>query len=151
MGTITYAQMCDALASTLGAATGLARTQSYNELTEDYPDLPLLQVYPSGNEVDALSTTADRRTFRAGSRLNQVRLVADVICRTRSHLAEDVAKQLEMWEAIEAVLYTQNTKPYFGDAGIKGFHWASEMVYLGRGDTQIGYAAVRFTITLQVF
>jgi len=152
VATITVEQICDAIAATLGAAAGINRTQSFDEVTEDYPnaDLPMLQVYPQGNEVDARSES-DRHTFRAGSRINIMRFVADVVCRQRSHIGLDIAKQVEMWEAVETVLYAQTTKPYFALAGIKGFHWTTDLVWLQKGDPAIHYAAVRFTVTIEVF
>ena len=42
---ITLAQICNAVETTLGAATGLTYTQSYNELKEGMNDTPTLQVY----------------------------------------------------------------------------------------------------------
>jgi hypothetical protein len=152
MGNITYAQICNAVEDTLDAATGLAKSQTFSELSESYEDLPLLRVYPQSGEVDSRGSS-DRTTFRAGVRVTECLLHADVICRQRSHIDLDMSKTVEMVEAVEAVLITQQAKPYFGLTGIKGFHWRWEIVDfpLGAGESAVHYLGARFSITLEVF
>lgn len=74
---------------------------------------------------------------------------ADVICRQRSHIDEDMQKTVEMVEAVEAKLIAVQTKPYFGLVGIKAFHWRWEILDFPLGD--VHYLGARFYITVVVF
>ena len=87
---ITIAQICDAIESTLGAAVTVARSESYDELTEGIHDLPMLQVYPEGGNQDAGGNT-DRASFQAGSRQTSVMIHVDYYARPRRDLAVVVA------------------------------------------------------------
>ena len=145
---ITLAQICDAVKTTLGAATGIAKSQSYSELTEGIEDLPLLQVYPQAGETD-IAGSGDRTTFRAGVRQAEVLIHCDVLCRQRSHIDEDMAKTVEMVEAVQVVLEAQDVKPYFGLAGIKGYHWRWERVIFPYAGVE--YFGARFFLTVRVF
>jgi hypothetical protein len=49
---ITYAQINDAIEDKLGAAMGLARSQTYDELTDGMTDTPTLQVYWQRDDTD---------------------------------------------------------------------------------------------------
>jgi hypothetical protein len=56
--TLTLAEMCDAIESELSAATGIVRSESYDELTEGIHEDLLLQVWPhSGSPVSTNSGT----------------------------------------------------------------------------------------------
>lgn len=147
---ITIAQMCDAVALTLGAAVGMARAQSYDELTEDYPDLPLLQVYPESGSVD-ITGTSDRTTFRGGTRTGEYAITCDLIARQRAHLGEDMAVTTDLVDAVTTVLEAQNVKPYFGLVGIKGFRWSWQRTLFQRGDPNVAYVGARFAVVLVTF
>lgn len=153
MATPTLEQVCDGIAATLGAATGIVRTQSFDELTETYQDLPLLQVYPSEGETDAFSGANDRTAFGAGARVSEWTIRADVICRQRSHLDEDMAKCVTMQAAVEAKLLEQRGKPLFGVPRIQGFRWRWEIVALQQGgeSSTMWYMAVRFHVAVRLF
>ena len=149
---ITLAQICDAIESTLGGATGLERSESYDELTEGaHPgDLPLLQVYPNDGTTDPSGNT-DRTTFRGGVRQTALTIHADVYARQRSHIGEDMKAVVNSMDAIINVLEAQNVKPYFGLVGIKAFAWRWERVTFIYGDPQLPYAGVRFYLSIRTF
>lgn len=148
---ISITQMCDHVKETLGLAEGIMRAQSIGDLTEDYPDLPLMQVYWENSETDVMGGTADRSTFRGGVRVNETQVTVDVPCRQRSHIDEDITAVTEIADAIIDILDAQNVKPYFGLAGIQGFRWRCERVNFSRGDPNIIYPGLKFTIWLRVF
>ena len=145
---ITIAQMADALTTTLGAAATVARAESYDELTEGIHDYPMLQVYWQGTAND-VSGNDDRTTYRGGVRQKEYTFYCDYYARPRSELAEDNAAVTNGADALEAVLEVQNTKPYFGLAGIKAFRWTGERVAFDYGGTL--YAGCRYVLTLRVF
>src|SRR3972149_4798048 len=127
MANSTYAQICNAVEATLDGAAGLGKSQTFSALSEGFEDLPLLRVYPQSGEVDRRSDT-DRTSFRAGVRVTEHLLHADVICRQRSHIDEDMQKTVEMVEGVRGGMITVQTKPYFGLAGIQAFHWRWEIL-----------------------
>jgi len=151
---ISLAQICDAIETMLGAAVGMATSQSYDELKEGVigRDCPLLQVYPASGSCDVSSTSTERTTFQAGVRQKEFEIRADLYASRRSHLRQDMKAVTEMIEAIINVLETQNIKPYFGVGGtdIKAFRWRWERaVFKYEEDNQ--YMGARFSIVCRVF
>lgn len=151
MPTLTLAAICDGITTTLAAAPGIVRAQSFDELTEDYPDLPLLQVYWEGLDTDARADNDDRSSFGAGVRVTEVEIRCDVPCRQRSHLDEDMAEVVAIADALCTTLETQDRKAYFGVAGIKGFRWSMRRVNFERGDPLVVYPGLRLTLFVRVF
>ena len=153
MGSITILEIADAIEATLGAATGIVKSQSQDELTEGIQDTPLLQVYWAGFEKSAGSNT-DRRTFGTPQtppiRQTLHTFRADVLARQRSHVDLDMAKVAETSEAVDAVLEEQNVFPYFGRSEIKAFRYTCEFVMFQSSD-QVLYAGERFTIEITLF
>lgn len=147
---ITIAQICDAIEETLGAATGITRSESYDELTEGIHDLPMLQVYPENGNQDAFTST-DRTTFRGGVRQTSLMIHADLYAQQRAHIGEDMKKLVDSIDAITDVFEAQDTKPYFGLDGIKAFRWRWERVTFVYGDPQSNYVGARFFIEVRVF
>jgi hypothetical protein len=150
MATTTTAQICDAIESTLGAAAGVSRSESYDELSDGVTETPTLQVYWESTEED-ISGSTDRTSFRAGMRQDEHLFHGDLYVRQRSHIGEDMQKLVEMKDAIDAVLVAQTDKPYFGLAGIQAFHWRAERVTFVYGDPQIPYVGIRYYITIRTF
>lgn len=150
MGTITLAQVCDAIESTLGAAAGMETTQSYDELTEGIgsADTPLLQVFPDSGDCDPSGNT-DRTTFQGGKRQKHIMIHADVFARQRSHLAEDMEVSVDMIDALIDVLEQQDTKPYFDRVGIQAFSWRWERVMFSHAG--VDFAGVRFYIAVWIY
>jgi len=147
---ITLAQICNAVATTFGAATGLTYTQSYNQLKEGVNDTPTLQVYweniggdPSGN--------ADRTTFKGIVRQADVQIYCDLYAAQRSEVGENMAVLLPLVDAMIDVIEQQDTKAYFGLVGLKGFHWTAQRVVFQYTDTLRLYYGARFILTFKVF
>jgi len=150
---ITLAQICDAIETTLGAATTLTATdgthsQSYDELEEGIGDVPMLQVYPQSGSQDAAGRT-DRTTFGGGNRQTEFVIHADYYARERSHIGEDMALLVNGIDAMQNVFEGQDKKPYFDLAGIQAFRWTWERVQFAYGGTS--YMGARFMITVRVF
>ncbi len=146
----TEAEIIDAIANTLSAATGLTYPQSYNELKDGMQDMPTLQVYWDDTGQD-LTGNVDRSSFGAGVRQSAVTIIADLYARQRAHLDEDMAALMPLVTAIRVVLEEQKTKPYFGLDAIKGFQWTARRVIFEYGDAAVKYMGARFTITVRVF
>jgi len=145
---ITLAQICDAIATTLDNATTEPRRESYDELTEGVQDLPTLQVYPESGYQSAASGT-DRFTMRGGIRQTEFIIHADYYARQRSQIDEDMKELVNGIDAITDVLEGQDEKPYFGLTGIQAFSWRWDRVTFIYGDVQ--YMGARFAITVRVF
>ena len=136
------ADICDGIKDTLSDATGLAAAQSYDELTEQVGDSPLLQVYPTSGEVDVGGT--DRTTFGAGLRTRHYVIYADVLVRQRAHIGEDMSLLVDLVEAIEDELEKQKTGTLFGVDEIKAIHWSWTRATIDYGG--VDYMGARFTI-----
>jgi hypothetical protein len=151
MARITVEAICDGIEATLGAATGIRRSQSYDELTEGIADLPLLQVYPEA-WGPARTGSAHAITGRGGVRNWQGVFHADYYARTRSSIGEDMAVLVPGIDAIEAVLEAQQAKPLFGVAEIESFNWeASRVVFRYGTETYQQYIGARYVITVRVY
>jgi hypothetical protein len=157
---ITIAQIIDAVESTLSAATGIVRGQSYNELTEsvDDADTPLLQVYPEANSPQAIGGTtvpADRSSFGGGTdkpvRVKNYTIHVDLYAQQRKEIGEDMAALVDGIDAIEDVLENQDQKNYFGLDGIKSFSWSWTRVTFVYGDPQLSYVGARFLLMIAVY
>lgn len=151
MGTLTIAEMCDGVKTTicdpLVTAGSLKLAESFDELSEDYQDTPMAQVYANAGTTDAFSAN-DRTTFRAGIRTNETEIVVDLPACQRGHAAEDMAAVLNLAEAVDAQLVSVKTRPYFGLVGVKAFRWRWTRVVFARGASE--YPGVRFQIWLIV-
>jgi hypothetical protein len=147
---ITIGQICDAIESTLGAATGITRSESYDELTDGIHDLPMLQVYPNSGNQDAFTRT-DRSTFRGGVRQTDIMIHADLYAQQRAHIGEDMKKLVDVIDAVTNVFEAQDVKPYFGLDGIGAFRWRWERVTFAYGDPQLTYVGARFYIEVRIF
>lgn len=143
-GTVTIAQITDAIETKLGAATGMVRSESYDELSEGIPpgDMPLLQVYFE-------SIDFDWKTFQGAIQELPILLHADVFCRQRSNIAEDIAKVVDMADAVVNVLQAEKHPPFFGQHGIRDMKWRADRVTFDYAGAL--YAGIRFYITCWVF
>ena len=144
----TYAEMCDAIESTLGAAASLVVSQSYNELTEGIIDVPMLQVYWESATQDPSGGSA-QSSFRGAIRQTHVVIRVDLYATQRSDMAEDMSKVVTVTEELITILEAQDSRPYFGLDGIKAFSWLAVRANFTYGDPQTIYAGTRFDITLR--
>ena len=147
---ITLHQIVDAVEATLSAAGGLVRSQTFDALTEGIgsADLPLLQVYPESLEFVDPSGSSDRMTFGGAVRQEVYVIHADVYCRQRSHIGEDMAALVKMIDAITDVLEAQDCPP-FGLAGIKSWQWSWSRVQFEYAGAQ--FVGARFVLHLRIY
>lgn len=150
MTTITLATVIDAIATVLGAATTVERTESYNELTEGIHDFPMLQVYWESVVQDPESGT-ERTTFGGGVRQTDHTIHADYYARQRSNIGEDMAALVNGIEAITNRLESQGAAPPFFGVDVKAFRWRGDRVTFNYGDPQIMYVGARFILTVRLF
>lgn len=151
---VTYTEIAAAIATTLGEIDDLARVQHGDDLTEDYPDLPMAQVYPQSSSTDeGAGGNNDRNTFRGVGRVTEALFRADIPCRQRSHVAEDMTAVMAVAEAVQTKLEEQRTRPIFGLEGIKGFRWSWERQTIRRGadPAPVFYAGLIVSIWVRVF
>jgi hypothetical protein len=151
---ITIAQICTAIAGALRDVPEIVRVQDAAQvsiedgMSEAIADLPTAQVYWQTSETSA-GFDSDRATFTAGVRVTQMLFHIDVYVRQRAQLNEDAAETLRIAEVVQTALEAQRTKPLFGLAGVQAFRWSAERVVFEYG--QVGYAGVRFAVTVWVF
>jgi hypothetical protein len=160
MAKVTVGEICDAVATTLSATTGLARTQSYNQLTEGMNTLPTLQVYPETWEVSAGSETdriafVDAATGVPGHRFTEMVLHLDLYVRQRSQLAEDWGEAVDLASELHDKLDEEGSCPLFSQVGIRTMHWTATRVVFEYGSDARGqplrYAGFRFELTVRIF
>ena len=147
---ITLAQICNAVETTLAAATGLTYTQSYNELEEGMNDTPTLQVYWNSSTQDPGGTN-DRTTFNAVVRQTDIVIYCDLYAATRNEIGQNMASLLPLVDAIQNELEKQDTRPIFGLTGLKGFHWSARRTTFQYTDPLRLYVGARFILTFKVF
>ena len=145
---ITYAQICDAVKTTLAPA--ITYVQSYNELTEGMADTPRLQVYPQSGSSNPPQQT-DRTTFQAVVRQQEITVYADLYASPRNEIGEDMAILLPLLDAVVTELEKQDTKPYFGLTGLKGWNWRWDRATFQYNDPLQLYVGARFIFTFRVF
>ena len=145
MTVITFASLCKAVATALEATEGVAQVQAYDALTESISDTPTLQVYFKDAVTD--DTGIHQSTFRAGVRITKLEITIDCYARQRSHIAEDMAAQIDLIDAVDAVLAQQVTAPFFG--GAKALHWNWKKAVLISADAE--YTGAECTLTLWIF
>lgn len=147
MTVITYASLCKAVATTLKDAHIAEQVQAYDELTEAIADTPTLQVYLKEDAAETDDTGIHQSTFQAGVRIARLTVIIDCYARQRSHLAQDMAAQMDIIDAVDAVLCQQVAAPFFG--GAKALHWTWKRLVLENAETH--YAGAECTLTLWIF
>jgi hypothetical protein len=147
---VTLAEICDGIETTLGAASGISSSKSYDELTEGIPamDCPRLQVHPARGGCDSPGK-ADRTTFQAGVQQTLVVVYADLYARLRSQLDEDMKATVDETDALIDVLQAQERPPFFGVAGIKAFRWEWKRATFSYAEER--YMGARFTLNIRIF
>ena len=145
---ITLTQICQAIETTLAPA--VTYTQTASEIKDGLNDQPLLMVYPQ-NGTSSPPQNTDRTTFRAYVRQQEIAIYADLYATPRSEVGEDFAILLPLIDAIIDEIEKQDTKPYFGLTGIKGFRWDWTRVTFQYNDLMQQYAGARFIFWLRVF
>lgn len=154
MGTVSLAQVNDAIASTVSAATSapnkLGITQSYNELSEGIPETPTVQVYPKHGDDHVDGQQVNRGTFgSAPLRARVWTFHIDVMAEQRGIIAQNMGEVVRMASLIEDVLDQQSSKPLFGLDGIQDFKFYWDYVTVVYGGNQ--YAGLRFVLGVWVY
>ena len=147
---VTLGQILNAIEATLATATTVNRSESYDELTEGIHDFPMLQVYPEAGTQDPGGGT-DRTTFRGGVRQTEFTIHVDYYARQRSHIGEDMSALVDGIDALQNVFEAQDTKSYFGLAGIRAFKWSWSRAVFTYGDPNVSYMGARFVLTIRIF
>jgi len=147
---VTIAAICDGIANTLSATTGIASTKSYDEITEGIPgsECPRLQVYPDALEQGA-GVATERMTFSAGVQPMRLTVFVDVFARVRSHIHLDLEAMVATLDNIIDTLQEQERPPFFNVPGIKSFTWSWRRATLRYGDNR--YLGGRFTLIINFF
>jgi hypothetical protein len=140
----TLDEVLDGIEGVLGTATGLKQHQTYDQLTEGIPETPLLQVYPHSLEPDQLETYTKFR-------VEKLVVYADLYARLRSNLRDDMAKVVEMGQAMLVVIRTEDeAHSNFGVTGVHAWNWSMERVLFEYGDPSVKYAGLRFTFNVWI-
>lgn len=148
MTIITYSDISKSVASALTLATGVKRVEAHDEMSENVPVTPMLQVYPESGETDTVGEN-DRAVFNAAIRRSQTVIHVDGFARQRSYLGADIAAAVALVDAVDAVLIAQKATPFFGLADIQGFRWNWQRQ--NWKVNEIDYAGVKFIITLWIY
>jgi len=153
MATYTIADLCDAIKDTLGVASSLARSQSYDELTEGMQDYPTLQVYPEANTTTDWTGETDRITLSGKHSIKEYMIHCDLLARPRSQIDEDMAQLVTTIDELENILDNQKYRVsgvgdgLFGRRYITSFQWSwHRAMFLYAG---VEYMGARFVLTVR--
>ena len=152
MSSISIQAICDAVADTIGSATGIKRVEHYDELGEGLmeADLPLLQVYFDNFRISPPGDT-DRHTFGRGVAIQRTNLFCDVFCARRHMNWEDVEVATRIASnVVDRLEELYHTAPYFGLEGIKAWSIPSAQratIVYGQAE----YVVVRFTVEVVTY
>lgn len=119
---VTCAAICDAIVAHLEDAPGIARGQSYDELTEGMNTTPTIQCYLQA------SNTPYQFTFRQGVRLTEALFHLEAVAAQRSDLKADMKVLMQTIDAIQTELEKEREGPVFGVAGTQWVNWHGERV-----------------------
>lgn len=145
---VTIDQIVDAVATFLTAVTALKVVETYDAMSEDFPQYPMAQVYLTDLDTDSF-TENDRTTFGAVGRVTQVTVKVDVPCNVRSHLRDDMKATLDTLDAVQTKLETIARQPYFNLAGIKAVRWRMALARFERGSSQ--YVGFEVFVTVRIW
>lgn len=151
MGTVTLAEINQAIHDKMALATGLSAdlVQDHDELTDGISDTPTLQVYWHRSNTDPRGN-AGQSTFGAGVRQKVYTFYADLLAKQRMAIGEDMAALLPLVDAIHDVLEAETGPSYFGLSTVKSIQgWTAEQVMFDYAD--VPYIGTRFVIPVRVF
>jgi hypothetical protein len=143
LSTQTLIAICDAVESFLGDATGIARSQSYDELTEGMNTTPTLAVYPQSG------STIYQRTFRQGVRVTHATIHVDVIAKQRGDLKTDMGVLVPLIDAVQTEIEKEREGYLFDLDNVQWGDWRWERVVFVMAGVE--YIGVRFFLDLTIF
>jgi hypothetical protein len=154
--TVTVAQICTAIDTTLGAALvasgDLTESQNFSELTEGMNDEKVLQIYPEEEAPVSVGSGTQKITFGSTPFIDEEIVIhADYYGRQRSHIGEDMATLVSGIDAIRANLKTQNCPNPFSLTGIANFQWSWNRVVFEYGGPELKYIGARFRLVFRTF
>lgn len=154
--TVTVAQMCDAIDTTLGevlvTAGDLIKSLSYDELEEGMNDPNTLQVYPEEQSPVSVGSETQKLTFGGTPYIDEEIIIhADYYARQRSNIGEDMGGLVAGIDAIVTNLKTQNCPNPFDLIGIATFQWSWRRVVFDYGEPELKYVGARFRLVLRTF
>jgi len=152
MAVYTIADLILAIATTLGAAPSLTRTQyagvtaAISRLTEGAEDIPLLQVYPEANTTTDWTGQTDRISLNGKHSIKEYTIHADLLARQRSQMDEDMAQLVTSIDEFEAILDTQ-AYPLFGRIYVTSYQWSWHRVVFRYAN--VDYMGARFVLVIR--
>lgn len=157
MATVTHLAICDGIRTTLGAAAGIKRIQSVDEITESIPegDMPLLMTYVQSWGADTGGDT-QKSSFGSSPLIQSSPVyVADVYIPSKGSIAESFGVLVTIADQCDLLIEAQVGITLFGvldsasNAAIKSFSWSGERVTLEYAD--VNYPGIRYTFTMSIF
>jgi len=152
MAVYTIADLILAIATTLGAAPSLVRTQyagttvAVSRMTEGMDDVPLLQIYPEANTTTDWTGETDRISLSGKHSIKEYTIHADLFARQRSQIDEDMAQLVTSIDELENILDTQ-VYPLFGRDYVTSFQWSWHRVVFGYAG--MDYVGARFVLVVR--
>jgi len=159
MAVYTIADLILAIATTLGAAPSLTRTQyagvtaAVSRMTEGVADVPLLQVYPEANTTTDWTGGTDRASLSGKHSIKEYMIHADLLARQRSQIDEDMAQLVTSIDEFENILDNQKYQNVAGGAGLFGrlyitsFQWSWHRVVFEYATVK--YVGARFPLVIR--
>lgn len=131
---VNFSTICNAIVAHLEDAPGVARGQSYDELTEGMNTTPTIQCYLQSH------STPFQYTFRQGSRITKALFYLEAVAAQRSDLKADMKVLMQLIDAIQTEIEKEHEGPVFGVAGTQWVDWRGERVgYNYAGIEYMGY------------
>lgn len=143
LSTQTLVAICGAIESHLGDATGIARSQNYNELTEGMNTTPTLAVYPQSG------STPYQKTFRQGVRITHALIHVDIIAKQRGDLKTDMGVLVPLIDAVQTEIEKEREGYLFGLDGVQWGDWRWERVVFVMAGVE--YIGARFFVDLTIY
>lgn len=147
---VSISDVCEAIATTLSAATDIKSVRSIADIGERIAntDCPCLQVCPEGY-IPNVGAETDRATFGGVIRKSKLTVHVYHYPRKMSHIGLDLKAMVEGLDAVSAVLESQEQLPFFGLVGIKAFSWSWKRMTLLYADGK--YRGGCFTLNLYIY
>jgi hypothetical protein len=154
--TVTVAQICDAIQTTLGevlvAAGDLIKSLDHDELEEGIQDENTLQIYPEEQTTVSTGSQTQKLTLSSDPYIDEELIIhADYYAQQRANIGEDMAQLVTGIDAIRTNLKMQQCPNPFSLTGIASFQWSWQRVIFSYGEPELKYVGARFRLVLRTF
>ena len=125
------ATLLDNIETTLVAAASIDLSQSYDELEENIPETPILQVYPNSCLTVSTGSNTDRLTFggtTGGVVQKTYEISVDLFVQQRKFISQEMEALVDLIEELEDILVAQPKCNCFGDTNVGSFQWRWDRV-----------------------